>query len=178
MQGKHGFYHNWIPLQLDRGMLKVMYDADYAGNATVEEAAFMPAFGEPGGFQRYGTPQIEIDYISGTREMKVARTVLPIPDGEDLSIKSLPLRTVYLAAGTGYLPSEDWGHGFYKGQNVTEGLTFDMSTQPKRSQYAVLNETLCRFELSTGEVSYGMHENMCIGVYTPHGFDEPGKMAP
>jgi hypothetical protein len=178
MQGKHGFYHNWIPLQLDRGMFKVMYDADYAGNATVEEAVFLPAFGEPGSLQKYGTPQIEIDYISGTREMKVARTILPNPDGEDLSIKSIPLRTVYLAAGTGYLPSQDWGHGFYRGPNVVEGLTFDMSTQPKRSQYAVLNETLCRFELSTGEVSYGMHENMCIGVYRPHGFDEPGKMAP
>ena len=177
-QGTHGFYHNWIPLQLDRGMFKVMYDADYAGNATVHEAAFVPAFGAPGEIRKFGTPQIEIDYLSGTREMKLARTLLPDPDGEDLSIKSIPQRTVYLAAGTGYLPSEDWGHGFYKGQNVTEGLVFDMSTQQKRSQYAILNETLCRFELSTGEVSYGMHENMCIGVYQPHGFDEPGKMAP
>ena len=178
MQGKHGFYHNWIPLQLDRGMLKVMYDADYAGNPKVEEAAFVPALGQPGEIQHFGTPQIEIDYISGTREIETARTLLPNPDGEDISITSIPKRTVYLAAGTGYLPSEDWGHGFYKGQQLTEGITFDMSTQAKRSQYAVLNETLCRFELSTGEVSYGMHENMCIGVYTPHGFDEPGKMAP
>jgi hypothetical protein len=177
-QGTHGFYHNWIPLQLDRGMFKVMYDADYAGNATVQEAAFVPAFGAPGEIRKFGTPQIEIDYLSGTREMKLARTLLPDPDGEDLSIKSIPQRTVYLAAGTGYLPSEDWGHGFYKGQNITEGLVFDMSTQQKRSQYSILNETLCRFELSTGEVSYGMHENMCIGVYQPHGFDEPGKMAP
>jgi hypothetical protein len=110
--------------------------------------------------------------------MKSARTQLQSEGGEALSIMSLPQRTVYLAAGTGYLPSEDWGHGFYKGQSVVEGLTFDMSTQQKRSQYAVLNETLCRFELSTGEVSYGMHENMCIGIYRPHGFDEPGQMAP
>jgi hypothetical protein len=53
-----------------------------------------------------------------------------------------------------------------------------MSTQEKRSQFAILNETLCRFELNTGEVSYGMHENMCIGVYRPNGFDEAGTMAP
>lgn len=176
-QGKHGFYHNWIPLQLDRGMFKVMYDADYAGNVTVEEAVFVPAFGVEGEIQKFGTPEIEIEYLSGTREMKSARTILRSEGGEDISIASLPQRTVYLAAGTGYLPSEDWGHGFYKGQSVVEGLTFDMSTQQKRSQYAVLNETLCRFELSTGEVSYGMHENMCIGIYLPHGFDEPGKMA-
>ncbi len=177
-QGKHGFYHNWIPLQLDRGMFKVMYDADYAGNVTVEEAVFVPAFGVEGEIQKFGTPEIEIEYLSGTREMKSARTILRSEGGEDISIASLPQRTVYLAAGTGYLPSEDWGHGFYKGQSVVEGLTFDMSTQKKRSQYAVLNETLCRFELSTGEISYGMHENMCIGIYRPHGFDEPGKMAP
>lgn len=177
-QGKHGFYHNWIPLQLDRGMFKVMYDADYAGNVTVEEAVFVPAFGVEGEIQKFGPPEIEIEYLSGTREMKSARTILRSEGGEDISIASLPQRTVYLAAGTGYLPSEDWGHGFYKGQSVVEGLTFDMSTQQKRSQYAVLNETLCRFELSTGEISYGMHENMCIGIYRPHGFDEPGKMAP
>lgn len=177
-QGKHGFYHNWIPLQLDRGMFKVMYDADYAGNVTVEEAVFVPAFGVEGEIQKFGTPEIEIEYLSGTREMKSARTILRSEGGEDISIASLPQRTVYLAAGTGYLPSEDWGHGFYKGQSVVEGLTFDMSTQQKRSQYAVLNETLCRFELSTGEISYGMHENMCIGIYRPHGFDEPGMMAP
>lgn len=176
-QGRHGFYHHWIPLQLDRGMFKVMYDADYAGNATIEEAVFIPAFGTLGEILRYGTPEIEVEYLPGTRELKSARTILRCPGGEDVRITSLPKRTVYLAAGSGYLPSEDWGHGFYKGQNFVEGLIFDMSTQQKRSQYAVLNETLCRFELSTGEVSYGMHENMCIGIYLPHGFDEPGKMA-
>lgn len=173
----HGFYHNWIPLQLDRGMYKVMYDADYAGNTIVEEAAFIPAIGEPGEIQHFGTPRIEIDFISGTREMKSARTVMPNPDGEDVSITSIPLRTVYLAAGTGYTPSEDWGHGHYKGPLVVQGLTYDMSTQEKRSQYAMLNEVLCRFELSTGEVSYGMHENMCLGVYRPFGFERPDQMA-
>jgi hypothetical protein len=177
-EGKHGFYHHWIPLQLDRGMIKVMYEADYAGNVTVEEAAFVPALGQSGEIQNFGTPRIEVDYLSGTREMAAARTRLSAEGGEEISIKSIPQRTVYLAAGTGYLPSEDWGHGFYKGPLAVEGLTFDMSTQEKRSQFAILNETLCRFELSTGEVSYGMHENMCIGVYQPHGFDEPGKMAP
>jgi hypothetical protein len=53
-----------------------------------------------------------------------------------------------------------------------------MSTQAKRTQYAFLNETLCRFELDTGEVAYGMHENMCLGVYRPLGFEKPGDVAP
>ena len=74
-------------------------------------------------------------------------------------------RTVYLAAGTGYIPSDDWGHGHYKGKLVVQGKQYDMSTQEKRSPFAILNETLCRFDLSTGEVAYGMHENMCLGVF-------------
>ena len=110
--------------------------------------------------------------------MKRARTLLRSRDAEDVSITSLPQRTVYLAAGTGYLPSEDWGHGFYKGESVTEGMTFDMSTQEKRSQFSILNETLCRFELSSGEVSYGMHENMCMGTYKPYGFNAADSVAP
>ncbi|HIF94412.1 MAG: hypothetical protein ABGX04_03075 [Myxococcales bacterium] len=188
MQGKHGFYHHWIPLQLDRGMVKVMYEADYEGTVTVEEAAFIPAFGEGdsrGEIEKFGIPKIEVDYLSGTREMAAATTTLsPLPTlsapspNDVLTIRSLPQRTVYLAAGTGYLPTDEWGHGFYKGPLVVEGLSFDMSTQAQRSQYAILNETLCRFELSTGEISYGMHENMCIGVYQPHGFNEPGTQAP
>jgi hypothetical protein len=159
-------------------MYKVMYDADYAGNTLVEEAAFVPAFGESGEIVKFGTPQIDIDFISGTREIKEARTLLSNPNGEDIRIKSIPQRTVYLSAGTGYIPRDGWGHGFYQGQNVVQGMSFDFSTQAKRSEFSLLNETLCRFELSTGEVSYGMHENMCLGIYKPFGFDEPGTMAP
>lgn len=172
-----GFYHNWIPLQLDHGMVKVSLDEDYAGNRVLEESAFVPAFETGGEIEHWGPPQIEIDYLSGTREMKEARTTLVRPGREPLRFKSVPLRTVYLAAGTGYMPSEDWGHGFYKGESVVEGLVFDMSSQESRSRYASLNETLCRFELETGEVAYGMHENLCLGVYRPAGFEGPHDVA-
>ena len=110
--------------------------------------------------------------------MKVARTLLPNPDGDDIRIEGVPQRTVYLAAGSGYMPRDGWGHGFYQGKSVVQGMTFDFSTQRKRTEYAGLNETLCRLELHTGEVAYSMHENMCIGVYKPFGFDEPATMAP
>ena len=36
---------------------------------------------------------------------------------------------------------------------------------------------LCRWELSTGEIGYGMHENLCAGLYLPYGFDRPDTMA-
>ena len=169
MSGRRGFCHHWIPLQLDRGMYKVMWDADYSGRVIVEEAAFAPAYGKKGEIQHFGTPKIEPVFLSGTRELKSARTTMMDSNGKPLVITSTPLRTVYLAAGTGYIPSDDWGHGHYKGKLVVQGKEYDMSTQAKRTPFAILNETLCRFDLSTGEVSYGMHENMCLGVFQPYG---------
>ena len=53
-----------------------------------------------------------------------------------------------------------------------------MSTAEERAKHAPLYETLCRFDLSTGEVGYGLLENLVVGVYHPHGFDSPGAMAP
>jgi hypothetical protein len=178
MSGKHGFMHQWIPLQLDRGMYKIMYDADYSGRMIVEEAAFAPAYGRPGEIEHYGTPKIEPTFISGTRELASCKTTIVDKSGKPLVITSTPLRTVYLAAGTGYIPSDDWGHGHYKGKLVVQGKEYDLSTQEKRTPFAILNETLCRFDLSTGEVAYGMHENMCLGVYQPFGFEKGDQMAP
>ena len=100
------------------------------------------------------------------------------PSGQELSVTTTPLRTVYLAAGSGYRPDADWGHGTWRGENVVQGLVHDMSTQDKRKPWAFINETLCRYELDTGEVGYGMHENMCLGCYQPYGFTDPLKMAP
>jgi hypothetical protein len=93
-------------------------------------------------------------------------------------VANTPLRTVYLFGGSGYRFEDGWGHGVYQGPAKTEGLTYDLSTKQGRAAIAGIQETLCRFDLESGEVGYGMHENMCLGVYRPNGFDDPFKMAP
>ena len=85
------------------------------------------------------------------------------PGGRALRSTNTPLRTVYLAAGSGYRPDADWGHGTWRGEQVVQGLVHDLSTPALRAPWSFLNETLCRFELDTGEVGYGMHENLCVG---------------
>ena len=173
-----GFLHNWLPMQFDDYMLKVCVDEDYDGNRVMEESMKVWNFGHDKPNEHLGRPEIEIDYLSGTREMRESRVVIT-RDGEvTLRSRNTPLRTVYLAAGSGYKPDADWGHGTWRGENVVQGLVHDMSTQELRTPWAFLNETLCRYELSTGEVGYGMHENMCIGIHRPSGFDTPEKMAP
>jgi hypothetical protein len=125
-----------------------------------------------------GHPEVVIDYLPGTREMRSATVTVPDVDGSTITIRNTPLRTLYLAAGSGYVNLDGWGHGVYQGELKVEGLVHDLSDPEERRKYAYLNETLCRFETDTGEVGYGMHENMLIGAYRPTGFDTPETMAP
>jgi hypothetical protein len=85
---------------------------------------------------------------------------------------------LYLAAGSGYVPDGEWGHGFYQGPLKVQGLEHDLSDPEVRRQYVRLNETLSRFETSTGEVGYGLHENMLMGSYRPTGFLTADATAP
>lgn len=178
MEGTAGFFHQWLPMQFDDFLIKVQFDELYDGTRIQEEAVKIYNLGVDKPEEPMGRPDADITYISGTREIESAVIKLALPDGGERRIISTPLRTVYLKAGTGYMPHDGWGHGYYQGPLKVEGLSFDMSSQAKRSKWAGLNETLARFELDTGEVGYGLHENLVIGTYRPHGFDTPGTMAP
>ena len=103
---------------------------------------------------------------------------VPDPDGNVITVRNTPLRTLYLAAGSGYVNLDGWGHGVYQGPLKVEGVVHDLADPEARRKVAILNETLCRFETSTGEVGYGMHENMLVGIYRPTGFDTPETVAP
>jgi hypothetical protein len=178
MQGVAGFFHNWMPMQFDDFMIKVTIDEDYAGNRVLEEAEKRWNHGIDKEPEFVGTPSVDIRYLPGTREMERALVTFTHPSGRALRCVNTPLRTVYLKAGSGYIYQPDWGHGVWQGELKAEGLTYDLSTPEKRKEWAFLNETLCRFELDTGEVGYGMHENLCVGVYQPAGFMTGDAVAP
>ena len=130
-------------------------------------------------FKGWGVPLPTVNvYISGTRELASATISTTDPEGKPIVVRSTPLRTLYLAAGSGYAPDGVWGHGYYQGALKVEGIEHDLSSPEERRKYARLNETLSRFELDTGEVGYGMHENMLMGVYRPTGFDTADTVAP
>ena len=86
--------------------------------------------------------------------------------------------TVCLQPGSGYVADDAWGHGAYRGPLQVQGLVHVTSTPSKRRDFADLCDTLCRFELETGQVGYGMHENMCLGTHHPRGFHTPDATAP
>ena len=178
MQGTHGFFHQWLPMQFDDFVIKVQFDELFDGTRTQEESVKVHNLGTDAPDEHMGRPDIDITYIPGTREIERAVLTLTKPGGETRTITSTPLRTLYLKAGTGYQPHEGWGHGYYQGPLKVEGMEFDVSTAEARAEWSGLNETLARFELDTGEVGYGLHENMVVGTYLPHGFDSFDAVAP
>jgi hypothetical protein len=177
-RGTQGFFHQWLPMQFDDFLLKVQFDEEHDGTRFVEESVKVWNLGTDRPAEPMGRPEIAIEYVPGTRE--IARSVLTLtqPDGGVRTVTSTPLRTLYLKAGTGYVPDDGWGHGWYQGPRKVEGHTYVIATAEDRARWSGLNETLARFELDTGEVGYGLHENMIVGVYRPHGFDTFDAVAP
>jgi hypothetical protein len=174
----YGFRHDWLPMQFDDHMLKVQIDQDAEGHRQLEESVRVWNLDQDRLPDHMGRPEVDIEYVSGTREIRRATVRTTDPDGASVVVRTTPLRTLYLAAGSGYVPDDTWGHGYYQGPLKVEGVTHDLSDADTRRRYAFLNETLCRFEADTGEVGYGMHENMLIGVYRPGGFLTPTDVAP
>ena len=178
LHGTHGFFHQWMPMQFDDFVIKVQFDEDFEGTRLVEESVKVWNVGSEMPDEHMGRPSIDITYVPGTREIERAVLTLTQPDGSTRTVTSTPLRTLYLKAGTGYMPHEGWGHGYYQGPLKVEGMTFSIATPAERAQWSGLNETLARYELDTGEIGYGLHENMVVGVYRPHGFDSFEAVAP
>jgi hypothetical protein len=169
-QDGYGFRHDWLPMQFDDHMLKVQIDQDATGHRHLEEAMRSWNIDLDRPVEHLGRPDVDIEYRSGTREVERATVTTSTPDGTPIVVRTTPLRTLYLAAGSGYVPDGEWGHGFYQGPSKVEGLVHDLADPEARRRYAFLNETLSRFETADGQVGYGMHENMLIGVYEPGGF--------
>jgi hypothetical protein len=173
-----GFFHTWMPMQFDDFLLKIFVEEDRNGKRLVEESVKIHHFAAGGGVEPMGSPRIHFDYQSGTREIARARIEVDDADGKPLAIEATPLRTLYLAAGSGYIPAPDWAHGMWQGDLVVQGKRYDVGTPEARRALGPLYETLARYELSTGEVGYGLLENLVIGTYLPHGFRTPAAVAP
>ena len=174
-QGRLGFFHQWIPMQFEDYMIKVFMQEDHEGNRLMEEAVKVYHYGGQEEREDLGKPTHDIQFKAGTREIEKA--VISFSES-DLVVTNTPLRTNYLAAGSGYAPTPEWAHGMYQGELVVQGLTFDMSDPDVFASMQGLNETLCRFDASNGDVGFGMHENALSGIYRPYGFETPEAVAP
>jgi len=110
-----------------------------------------------------GRPEHAHEFEPGTR--RVARSTLSFPDapGGRVDIEVTPLIEAHIGAGTGYGLDADWRHGMYQGELVVQGL--DLDTVADRDRLLGLVDSAARFETSTGDVGYGLHEYAFIGPF-------------
>ncbi|MEM1111690.1 MAG: hypothetical protein AAGI11_07265 [Pseudomonadota bacterium] len=168
--GNWGFFHIFVPMQFEDFQLKVFVEENADGSLIVEECIKIENYENGGAVHQLGKPQHKLQYVSGSREFKSAELQFNDEHGNPLTVTATPVTCACLAAGTGYVASEDWTHGAYHGPMKLEYVSFDVSTPEARGALGPLYEHICRFELSTGEVTYSMFENISIGQHDPYGF--------
>ena len=85
-QDGYGFRHDWLPMQFDDHMLKVQVDQDADGDRHVEESMRVWNLDQGRPVEHLGRPEIDIDYLPGTREMHSATVTVPDADGKPIVV--------------------------------------------------------------------------------------------
>ena len=174
----YGFFHIFVPMQFQDFQLKVFVEENADGSLIVEECIKVDSLEKGGAVHQLGKPTHKINYVSGSREFESAELHFDDEHGKPLVVKCEALTCACLAAGTGYVATPEWTHGAYHGKLKLEAVEFDVSTAQARGALGPLYEHIVRFELSTGEVTYGMFENLSVGHHFPYGFESFEAVAP
>ncbi len=167
----YGFFHIFVPMQFEDFQLKVFQEENADGSLIVQECIKVENYENGGEVHQLGAPTHKINYVSGSREFESAELHFNDENGNPLVVKATAVNCACLALGTGYTPNDEWVHGQYHGPLKLEYKEYDVSSTEQRAGQGPLYEHICRFELSTGEVTYSMFENISIGHHFPYGFD-------
>ena len=167
----YGFFHIFVPMQFEDFQIKVFVEENADGSLILEECIKVENYENGGAVHQLGKPAHKINYVSGSREFESAELHFADENGEPLTVKATAVNCACLASGTGYVPNEEWVHGQYHGLLKLDYVEYDVSTAEVRAGQGPLYEHICRFELTTGEITYGMFENISIGHHFPYGFD-------
>jgi hypothetical protein len=170
-----GFYWNYAPMQFDDFSILYIAEEQPDGTRTLEEAVRIPADGSPA--VSLGRPEHELEFISGTREVKRARIHMTEPDGTPVVIDVEPLLPVFLAVGTGYGTENDWRHGMYQGPLKVESLTWDFNNPADKAKMVGFVDAVARFRVGD-HVGYGLWEYVIAGAHEKYGFTGYTDVAP
>src|SRR5437763_3907077 len=168
---------NYAPMQFDDYSILYIVQEDPAGGRALEEAVRI--WNDPGrGHEWLGRPEYEHTLESGTRMIRKPSTLsFPNAPGGGFDIRVIPLRHAYIAVGTGYGMEADWRHGMYQGPLAVQYREFDESALEAWGWYGVVDH-VARFETSSGDVGYGLHEHGFFGPFPKYGLQRMDDGAP
>lgn len=160
---------NYAPMQFDDFSILYIVNEHDNGHRALEEA--VRVWADPQREPEWlGRPEhdhhlvVAAPYVS-----QIDRSVLRFPDapGGPLEVAVTPMTHVWVMVGTGYGLEPDWKHGMYQGPYKEQSFTLDM--QADKARMLGLSDHSARFELSTGEVGYGLFEYGFFGPFKRYG---------
>jgi hypothetical protein len=168
---------NYAPMQFDDFSILYIVQEEPSGERLMDEAVRIWADPERAA-EWLGSPEYEHQLEPGTRMMRAPST-LSFPDapGGPFSVAVTPLRHAYIAVGTGYGMDEEWRHGMYQGPLVVQYREWKQEELEAWGWYGVVDH-VARFEASTGEVGFGLHEHGFFGPFPKYGLERADDGAP
>ena len=156
---------NYAPMQFDDFSIIYICHEHNTGERQLEEAVRVwrdPAR-EP---EWLGRPEHRHNVVVKTPYLtRIDHSHIRFPQapGGAVEVAVTPLTHVWVMVGTGYGLEPDWKHGMYQGALKVESLSLDMERDQARMMGLV--DHAARFELSTGEVGYGLFEYGFFGQF-------------
>ncbi len=164
------FFWCYTPLQFDDHSLLLITQEDRVGDHVLEMAM---RIWDDGRTERLGIPHPEVTYEPGTRAASQVRWSLTEPDGTPLAVTVTRHYPCYLLKGTGYGADDDWRHGAWQGDLVTQRRAWDLEDPEVRAGLFGLVENVASAveHRSEGDESgWGMLEFACFGAHDRSGF--------
>jgi hypothetical protein len=158
---------NYAPMQFDDYSILYIVQEWADGQRVMDEA--VRVWADPAREPEWlGRPEHELSIRPGTREVDSAVISFPQAPAGAFDVRVTHLLEAHIGIGTGYGFDADWRHGMWQGPLVVQGVSLDVEAD--RDRFFGIVDCVARFESSTGEVGYGLHEYLFLGPHEKYGF--------
>lgn len=163
-----GFWWLYAPMQFEEfSILCIRQDAPDGTPVLRQAVRVWP----DGRVDDLGEPHVDLTFRDGTREVTAATFHLVDPDdGTSLDVGVEVLLPVWLGKGTGYGFDDDWRHGMWQGDEVVQGVSYDLTDPDVAASMFGIQESVSRFTCGD-HVGHGMLEWLFLGRHDPSGWD-------
>lgn len=166
------FYWIYAPLRFDDFSIITIVQEEPDGRRIMEDATRvwnLGADGSPGNDETLGSPEVELEFETGTRTVTGARMTF---SRSDLEVGIDPVQAMYIGVGSGYGFDGEWRHGEFKGEEWVDAVSFDLADPEDAGKMWGIVDTVPKAELSTGEVGAGLFEYLFLGPHDRHGWKD------
>lgn len=159
------FFWNWAPLNFEDLCTLFTVSENPDGSRWHEAGSILTPY--PDATETHCRVNNELEFQKGTRWISSARLTLEPAEGEPLEITLQPLYH-FLMKGLGY-GEPTWGHGMWVGEDVVDGVEYDLSKEDPMQNLHVQTVSLAKAGNREG---IGIYEIIVAGPSQRYGFKD------